>query len=92
MADKQVLQRGNSVSINSKGTRTARPMGDDEVDTQIAANKGVYGADLANAAADATIGKMQRMPNRRDKTINDAERSYKQGGLVRRGYGKARGA
>jgi hypothetical protein len=92
MADKQVLQRGNHVTIDSKGNRSSRPLDDGEVEAQAAANKRPFGAEAATAAADATVGRMQRMENRRDKTIEDASRGYKQGGLVRRGYGKARGA
>lgn len=87
MGEKQVLQRGNRVTIDSKGKRTSRPLEDGEVAEQIAANKRMFGAELADNAAAATVGKMQKMPNRRDVPIDAA---YAKGGSVKsRGDGAA---
>ncbi|MCH9839043.1 hypothetical protein K0U83_25500 [bacterium] len=87
MGDKQVLQRGNRVTIDSKGNRTSEPLADGEVDAQIAANKRRFGAALADAAADSTVGRMQRMPNRRDTPENGMKcggkvKKYAKGGSV----------
>lgn len=110
MGDKQILQRGNRVKIDSKGNRSSRPMEDGEADAQMTANARRFGADAVDAAYAGTTKKMQDLPNRRDMDIEQATGTPKKaddeskmvdkksgirfaaGGMVRRGYGKARGA
>jgi hypothetical protein len=85
MGDKQVLQRGNLVSIDRKGNKTTTPLSDGDVDDQIAKNKKGFFAGAMDAAESATVGRMQALPNRRDKVIDDADPSstkYKRGGRV----------
>lgn len=85
MGEKQVLQRGNNVSISNKGVRTTTPLSDGEVDDQIAKNKRSIFAGAADAAEAATVKRMQDMPNRRDQLIDAADTStakYKRGGHV----------
>ena len=87
MGDKQVLQRGNRVTIDSKSDGTARALADGEVDAQTAQNKRRVGAARADAAADSTVGRMQRMPNRRDTPENGMKcggkvKKYAKGGSV----------
>ena len=88
MGDKQILQRGRVVKVDSKGKKTARPMEDGEFEARVAANERPFGAELATSASDATVGRMQRLPNRRDETIDKAT-AYKKGGSVGRGDGIA---
>lgn len=92
MGDKQTLQRGSVVKIDSKGNRTSRKMEDGEFKARVAANARPFGAEMADNAADATMGKMQRMKNRRDDTIEKATAFAKGGkvdGIAQRG--KTRG-
>lgn len=81
MGDKQTLQRGNRVSIDSKGRRTETPLEDGEVDAQLAANKRSTVDDAITAVRGATMERAQKMPNRRDKVIDDAV-NYAKGGSV----------
>ena len=72
MGDKQVLQRGNKVYIDNKGGRTSRPLEDGEVEAQMRTNNRRFGTQLTDKMADASVGAVQRMPNRRDTVIDDA--------------------
>ena len=81
MGDTQILQRGNVVKVDRKGKKTSRPMEDGEVEARLAANARPFGADVADTAADATIGRMQRLPNRRDPEIEKAT-GFKKGGKI----------
>jgi len=88
MDDKQVLQRGTNVSIDSKGKRTTRPFTDTE------AQDAEDNKSTASRAARSATGydALLALPSRRDAEIEKATRGYSSGGMVRRGYGKARGA
>ncbi len=81
MGDKQTLQRGNRVSIDNKGRRTETPLEEGEIDAQIAANKRSTVDDVGPALRSMTLDRAQKMPNRRDKVIDDAM-NYAKGGSV----------
>lgn len=81
MGDTQVLQRGNRVTIGRKGQRTETPLEEGEVDALLEANARSFGSGLKDAVRGATIEKMQKMPNRRDKVVDDAT-GYAKGGKV----------
>ena len=88
MGDKQILQRGRVVKVDSKGKKTSRPMEDGEFEARVAANERPFGAELADTAASKTIKKMQDLPNVRDARIDEAT-NFKKGGSVGRGDGIA---
>lgn len=83
MATTEVLQEGTVPTI-SRGKRVrTRPFGADDAPERRPTPRTLGGG----AAADAA-----RTLQGRGKQIDETLESYKKGGLVRRGYGKARGA
>ena len=68
MADREILQRGSVVKIDSKGVRTSRPFTDedrDRIDQNSSSSYLTGGAGLAEAAL---RGRKQKL----DDSINDA--------------------